>query len=189
MGGLAVVGLGPLLFQSDQEQHYPRSGALALRKGGGVWLSLVRLRGGGGRCRLHRLLSWRRLRVTRSRCGARALWQDVSYGLRQLLCFCEALSKTCYCASKEAVGAHRGIKEGDLVCVLDFRQHEPQVALEHHQAGHGPTHCLGGGLGGTQCQVCCTSQLPESHRIRLRLVHSRVEFGLIDLEDRHRVEH
>ncbi len=40
VGGLAVVGLGPLLFQSDQDQHYPRSGALALRKGVASGLAL-----------------------------------------------------------------------------------------------------------------------------------------------------
>ncbi len=166
VGGLAVVGLGPLLFQSDQEQHYPRSGALALRKGVTSGLALSGWGAGAAvagftDCWVGVGLGWLGAGVELERFGR----------MCRMACdnFCEALSKTCYCASKKAVGADRGIKEGDLVCVLDFRQREPQVALEHHQAGHGPTHCLGGGLGGTQWQVCCTSQLPESHRIRLRL--------------------
>ncbi len=96
-------------------------------------------------------------------------------------CASEALSKSFHRGSEEAVGGNRGIKEGDLVCVLDFRQREPQVALKHHQAGHGPPYRLGGGLGGAQSQVCCTSQFPESRRIRFRLVYGREEFGLIDL--------
>ncbi len=51
---------------------------------------------------------------------------------------------------KRPLGEIGGIKEGDLVCVLDFRQRELQVAHEHHQAGHGPPYRLGGGLGGAQ---------------------------------------
>ncbi len=61
-------------------------------------------------------------------------------------------------------------------------------SLEHYQAGHRPSYGLGGSLGGSQSQVRCASQLPESRRIRLRLLYGREELGLIDLENRHRVE-
>ncbi len=79
MGGPAVAGLGPLLFlpcrsgrrRRRRVQHYPGSGALALWKGvasdrAGApsrLLSLGRLRGGDGRCRLRGLLSRRRFRA------------------------------------------------------------------------------------------------------------------------------
>ncbi len=118
--------------------------------------------------------------ATLSSCWAGALGQEVSHSLWRLLCFCEALSESFHRRSKEAAGGNRSIKEGDLVRVLNLRQREPQVALEHTR-GHRPSYGLGGGLGGSQSQVCCTSQLPESRRIRLRLVYGREELGLIDL--------
>ncbi len=127
-GGPAMAGLGPLLFlfcRSGRRrrrwvQCYPRSGALALRKGVvSGWTGVP-----------SRLL--RRLRVTGSSYGAGALGQEVSHGLGRLLCLSEAFSKPFDRRSKEAAGGNRGIKEGNLICVLDLRQCEPQVALEHH---------------------------------------------------------
>ncbi len=157
---------------------------------GGVWLSMNALTSAEswqaegretGRCRLRRLLSRRSLGATLSSCWAGALGQEVSHSLWRLLCLCEVLSESFHRRSKEAAGGNWSIKDGDLVHVLNLRQREPQVALEHPQAGHRPSYGLGGGLGGSQSQVCCTSQLPESRRIRLRLVYGREELGLIYL--------
>ncbi len=204
VGGPAVAGLDPLLFLSCRSggrrrrrvQRYLGSGALALRRGvasGWAWtpsrlLSPSRLRGGNGRCRFRGLLSRRSSGTTLSSCWAGALGQEVSHSLWRLLCLCEALSESFHRRSKEAAGGNWSIKEGDPVRVLNLRQREPQVALEHYQAGHRPSYGLGGSLGGSQSQVRCTSQLPESRRIRLRLIYGREELGLIDLENRHRVE-
>ncbi len=203
-GGPAVAGLDPLLFLSCRSggrrrrrvQRYLGSGALALRRGvasGWAWtpsrlLSPSRLRGGNGRCRFRGLLSRRSPGATLSSCWAGALGQEVSHSLWHLLCLCEALSESFHRRSKEAAGGNWSIKEGDPVRVLNLRHREPQVALEHYQAGHRPSYGLGGSLGGSQSQVRCTSQLPESRRIRLRLIYGREELGLIDLENRHRVE-
>ncbi len=203
VGGPAVAGLDPLLFLSCRSggrrrrrvQRYLGSGALALRRGvasGWAWtpsrlLSPSRLRGGNGRCSFRGLLSRRSSGATLSSCWAGALGQEVSHSLWRLLCLCEALSESFHRRSKEAAGGNWSIKEGDPVRVLNLRQREPQVALEHYQAGHRPSYGLGGSLGGSQSQVCCTSQLPESRRIRLRLIYGREELGLIDLEN-HRVE-
>ncbi len=151
-------------------------------------LSPSRLRGENGRCRFRGLLSRRSPGATLSSCWAGALGQEVSHSLWRLLCFCEALSESFHRRSKEATGGHWSIKEGDPVRVLDLRLREPQVALEHYQAGHRPSYGLGGSLGGLQSQVRCASQLPESRRIRLRLIYGREELGLIDLKNRHRVE-
>ncbi len=151
-------------------------------------LSPSRLRGGNGRCRFRGLLSRRSPGATLSSCWAGALGQEVSHSLWRLLCLCEALSESFHCRSKEAAGGNWSIKEGDPVRVLDLRQREPQVALEHYQAGHRPSYGFSGSLGGSQSQVRCASQLPESRRIRLRLIYGREELGLIDLENRHRVE-
>ncbi len=196
--------LDPLLFLSCRSggrrrrrvQRYLGSGALALRRGvasGWAWtpsrlLSPSRLRGGNGRCRFRGLLSRRSPGATLSSCWAGALGQEVSHSLWRLLCLCEALSESFHRRSKEAAGGNWSIKEGDPVRVLNLRQREPQVALEHYQAGHRPSYGLGGSLGGSQSQVRCTSQFPESRRIRLRLIYGREELGLIDLENRHRVE-
>ncbi len=73
VGGWALAGLGPLLFlpcrsgrrRRRRVQHYPGSGALALRNrvasgqagAPSCLLSLGRLRGGDSRCRLRGLLS------------------------------------------------------------------------------------------------------------------------------------
>ncbi len=89
VGGPAVAGLDSLLFLSCRSggrrrrrvQRYLGSGALTLRKGvasGWAWtpsrlLSLGRLRGGNGRCRLRGLLSRRSLKATLSSCWAGAL--------------------------------------------------------------------------------------------------------------------
>ncbi len=204
VGGPAVAGLDPLLFLSCRSggrrrhrvQRYLGSGALALRRGvasGWAWtpsllLSPSRLRGRNGRCRFHGLLSRRSPGATLSSCWAGALGQEVSHSLWCLLCLCEALSESFHRRSKEAAGGNWSIKEGDPVRILNLHQREPQVALEHYQAGHRPSYGLGGSLGGSQSQVHCTSQLPESRRIRLRLIYGREELGLIDLENRHRVE-
>ncbi len=194
VGGPAMAGLDPLLFLSCRSggrrrrrvQRYLGSGALALRRGvasGWAWtpsrlLSPSRLRGGNGRCRFRGLLSRRSPGATLSSCWAGALGQEVSH----------SLSESFHRRSKEAAGGNWSIKEGDPVRVLDLRQREPQVVLEHYQAGHRPSYGLGGSLGGSQSQVRCASQLPESRRIRLRLIYGREELGLIDLENRHRVE-
>ncbi len=204
VGGPAVAGLDPLLFLSCRSggrrrrrvQRYLGSGALALRRGvasGWAWtpsrlLSPSRLRGGNGRCRFRGLLSRCSPGATLSSCWAGALGQEVSHSLWRLLCLCEALSESFHRRSKEAAGGNWSIKEGDPVRVLNLRQREPQVALEHYQAGHRPSYGLGGSLGGSQSQVRCTSQFPETRRIRLRLIYGREELGLIDLENRHRVE-
>ncbi len=76
-----------------------------------------------------------------------------------LLCFCEALSESFHRRPKEAAGGNRSIKEGDLVRVLNLRQREPQVALEHHQAGHRPSYGLGGGLARKARSVALLSSL------------------------------
>ncbi len=136
-------------------QRYLGSGALALRRGvasGWAWttsrlLSNSRLRGENGRCRFRGLLSRRSPGATLSSCWAGALGQEVSHSLWRLLCFCEALSESFHRRSKEAAGGNWSIKEGDPVRVLDLRQREPQVALEHYQAGHRPSYGLGGSLG------------------------------------------
>ncbi len=82
VGGPAVAGLDSLLFLSCRSGgRHLGSGALTLRKGvasGWAWtpsrlLSLGRLRGGNGRCRLRGLLSRRSLKATLSSCWAGAL--------------------------------------------------------------------------------------------------------------------
>ncbi len=141
--------IDPLLFLSCRSggrrrrrvQRYLGSGALALRRGvasGWAWtpsrlLSPSRLRGGNGRCRFRGLLSRRSPGATLSSCWAGALGQEVSHSLWRLLCLREALSESFHHRSKEAAGGNWSIKEGDPVRVLDLRQHEPQVALEHYR--------------------------------------------------------
>lgn len=84
------------------------------------------------------------------------------HGLQGLLCFSEALGKTVNCGTKESGGGDWGIKLGGPVCVLDFHEVEPQVALQHDKAGNRPCDGLCGSLNGAQGQICRTVQVMES---------------------------
>ncbi len=164
VGGPAVAGLDPLLFLSADQEDAGGAGSNAII-GSGPW------RFGKGwrlaereRARICWVLAgWgaetagagfagclgrRSLGATLSSCWAGALGQEVSHSLWRLLCLCEALSESFHRRSKEAAGGNWSIKEGDPVRILNLHQREPQVALEHYQAGHRPSYGLGGGLGG-----------------------------------------
>uniref|UniRef100_A0A671PMW3 Phosphoglucomutase-like protein 5 n=2 Tax=Sinocyclocheilus anshuiensis TaxID=1608454 RepID=A0A671PMW3_9TELE len=139
------------------------------------------LNGKGGRCWFRGLLSRRKLRASGGSSGAGALRQEMSHSLGRFLCLREALSESFDRRAEKAFGRDWSIEEGDLICVLNLCQRQPQMALEHHKA----SHRLGGGLGGTQSQVGCAPQIPEGSGVQARLIGGCEDFGLEDLEDCH----
>ncbi|MGL4479967.1 MAG: hypothetical protein ACRCVK_17310, partial [Aeromonas veronii] len=75
-----------------------------------------------------------------------------------------------------------------LILVLYLCQVEPQVSLQDDQTGHRSSNGLGGGLCGLQGQVRGAAEVAKGWRVYTRLVQGAEEFGLEDLEYRHRVE-
>ncbi len=156
-----VVRLGPLLFLPGCSGGFLRRwiqgdlgpGSLALRERVAscrAWapsISPILQRSGlqGGWRWFFCLLSRRRSGATGSRGIADAFREGVSHRLRWLLSLRVAFSKALHSWSKQAVWQYRSVEEVDFV---RLRHCEPEVALQHYQAGHRTPDGLGSGFGG-----------------------------------------
>ncbi len=133
------------------------------------------------------LLSRRRFGATGSRRRAGAFREEVFHCLRRLLSLRVTFSEALHSWSKQATWRDQSVEEGNFIRLFHLCHREPEVALQHDEAGHRASNRLGCGFGGAQSQVCCTSQVPEWGRIQTGILVGE-HIGLKDLKHSHRVQ-
>ncbi len=98
----------------------------------------------GGWCWFSCLLSRPRSGATGNRRRAGSLREEVSNHLRRLLSLREVFSKALHSLSKQAAWRNRSVEEGNFVRLFHLRHREPEVVLQHYQAGHWMPDGFGG---------------------------------------------